>query len=558
MITLNACVIGLDFGTDSVRALLVDAYTGREIFTSVSYYPRWAKGLYCDPAQSQYRQHPLDYLESMEECLLNVLKSNPETVKFIKGISIDTTGSTPVAMNKEGTPLALLPAFESNPNAMFILWKDHTANEEAKEINTLAASWEINFTKYSGGIYSPEWFWAKMLHVLRTDELVAEHAFSWVEHCDWMPAVLTGNTNPLEIKRSRCAAGHKAMWHEDFGGLPSSSFLEKLDPKLKSVRDNLYTQTYTADHSVGVISKAWAEKLGLPKDVVIGVGAIDAHFGAVGAAIEPYTLVKVMGTSTCDMLIAPIDRYRNHLVKGICGQVDGSIIPGALGMEAGQSAFGDVYKWFEQLLAFPLHEILQDTLSTEEIKKAKDAILPKLNEQAALLPVTENDELAIDWINGRRTPYANMDLTGLISGLTLGSNAPRIFKALVEATAFGAKAIVMRFVEEGIPVKKIIVLGGISKKSKFVLQTLADVLQIEIGVVKSEQACALGAAMFAATISGIHADIQKAQHAMSSGFDKTFMPDPAKGKIYEKLFRQYISLGAAVQDKVNFKHQHKA
>ncbi|HZX74166.1 MAG TPA: ribulokinase [Cyclobacteriaceae bacterium] len=544
---MSTYVIGLDFGTDSVRALLVDAHTGKEIGTSVSFYARWAKGLYCDPARSQYRQHPLDYIEGMEECLLNVLKENPEAIKFIKGISIDTTGSTPVAVNNEGKPLALLPAFESNPNAMFILWKDHTANEEAKEINSLAASWETDFTKYSGGIYSPEWFWAKMLHVLRTDKLVAENAFSWVEHCDWMPAVLTGNTNPLELKRSRCAAGHKAMWHEEFNGLPSSSFLEKLDPKLKGVRNHLFTETYTSDQAAGVISKAWAEKLGLPEDVVIGVGAIDAHFGAVGAAIEPYTLVKVMGTSTCDMLIAPIDIYRNHLVKGICGQVDGSIVPGMLGMEAGQSAFGDVYKWFEQLLAFPLNEILQGTLSAEEIKKVIDTILPKLNEQAALLPVTENDELAIDWINGRRTPDANMDLTGMISGLTLGSTAPRIFKALVEATAFGSKAIIMRFIEEGIPVKKVIVLGGISKKSKFVLQTLANVLNVEIGVVKSEQACALGAAMFAATASGIYKDIQQAQQAMSSGFDKTFTPEPAKVKIYEKLYDNYISLGLTAQ-----------
>lgn len=541
---MSAYVIGLDFGTDSVRALLVDALTGKEIATSVSYYSRWAKGLYCDPSRSQYRQHPLDYLESMEACLLTVLKDNPETVKFIKGISIDTTGSTPVAVDKTGTPLALLPAFESNPNAMFILWKDHTANDEAKEINTLAASWKINFTKYSGGIYSPEWFWAKMLHVLRTDKVVAENAFSWVEHCDWMPAVLTGNTNPLELKRSRCAAGHKAMWHEEFNGLPSSSFLEKLDPKLKGVRDNLYTETYTADQSAGVISKAWAGRLGLPEDVVIGVGAIDAHFGAVGAAIEPYTLVKVMGTSTCDMLIAPIDIYKNHLVKGICGQVDGSIIPGMLGMEAGQSAFGDVYKWFEQLLAFPLNEILKTTLSENEIEKIRDAILPILNEQAALLPTTESDELAIDWINGRRTPDANMDLTGMISGITLGSNAPRIFKALVEATAFGSKAIIMRFLEEGIPVKKVIVLGGISKKSKFVLQTLANVLQMEIAVVKSEQACALGAAMFAATVSGIYTDIQQAQRTMSSGFDKTFFPEPAKSKLYEKQYHKYCALGS--------------
>jgi L-ribulokinase len=547
---LSAYVIGLDFGTDSVRALLVDAHSGKEIYTSVSFYSRWAKGLYCDPAHSQYRQHPLDYIESMEACLLRVVNDNPQTVKYIKGISIDTTGSTPVAVDKSGIPLALQPEFASNPNAMFILWKDHTANDEAKEINAKAASWKINFTKYSGGIYSPEWFWAKMLHVLRTDKQVAEHAFSWVEHCDWMPAMLTGNTNPLELKRSRCAAGHKAMWHAEFDGLPSSAFLEHLDARLKGIRDRLYKDTYTAEHTVGVISSAWAEKLGLPEDIVIGVGAIDAHFGAVGAAIEPYTLVKVMGTSTCDMLIAPTATYKNHLVKGICGQVDGSIIPGMLGMEAGQSAFGDVYKWFEHLLAFPLNAIAPGTLPLEEIKKIRDAILPALNEQAALLSVSEHDELAIDWINGRRTPDANMYVTGMIGGLTLGTTAPRIFKALVEATAFGSKAIIMRFIEEGIPVKKVIVLGGISKKSKFVLQTLANVLDMEIAVVHSEQACALGAAMFAATASGIYPDIMHAQQAMSSGFDKTFFPETEKVKVYEKLYKKYSALGIKVQEEI--------
>lgn len=538
-----AHVIGLDFGTDSVRAVIVNAHTGETVSSAVENYPRWAKGLYCDPSTSMYRQHPLDFIESMEKCLLDALAPCQELLDSILGISLATTGSTPVAVDEHGNPLALLPEFASNPNAMFILWKDHTANDEALEINDAAKSWDVDFTKYSGGIYSSEWFWSKMLHVLRNDQAVAKKAFSWIEHCDWMPAVLTGNTAPLEIKRSRCAAGHKAMWHEEFDGLPSEDFLKNVDPLLKGVREKLYSSTYTADEAAGVISAEWAAKLGLRSDVKIGVGAIDAHFGAVGAAIEPYTLVKVMGTSTCDMLIAPIDVYQHHLIRGICGQVNGSIIPGMLGMEAGQSAFGDVYKWFEKLLSFPL-----TGLPEEEYKKIQAAILPELNKQAALLPLREDDEVALDWINGRRTPDADLNLTGIISGITLGTTASRMFKSLVEATAFGSKAIIMRFKEEGVPVNKVIALGGISKKSTFVLQTLANVLAVPIEVVKSEQACALGAAMFSATISKVYPDIQTAQKSMSSGFDVTFIPDPEKVAIYEVLYARYIKLGTHAND----------
>lgn len=540
---MSSYVIGLDFGTDSVRAMVVNAHTGKVVSTAVEIYPRWAKGLYCDPSASMYRQHPMDFIESMEKCLLNVLTPCQELLNNILGISLATTGSTPVAVNGEGTPLALLPEFATNPNAMFILWKDHTAIAEAKEINDAAKIWDVDFTKYSGGIYSPEWFWAKMLHVIRTDNEVASKAFSWVEHCDWMPAVLTGNTAPLELKRSRCAAGHKAMWHEEFNGLPSEEFLEKLDPLLKGMREKLYNSTFTADVTAGVISGTWAAKLGLRPDVKIGVGAIDAHFGAVGASIEPYTMVKVMGTSTCDMLIAPIDVYQHHLIKGICGQVNGSIIPGMLGMEAGQSAFGDVYKWFEQILSFPLTIMSSGMMADEECKKMQALILPELNKQAALLPLTAEDEVALDWINGRRTPDADLNLKGVIGGITLGTTAPRIFKALVEATAFGAKAIIMRFKEEGVPVKKVIVLGGISKKSAFVLQTLANVLEVPIEVVKSDQACALGAAMFSATISKVYPDIQSAQKAMTSGFDAIFNPEPEKASIYKILYAKYIELG---------------
>jgi L-ribulokinase len=555
----QAYVIGIDYGTDSVRSIIVDATNGKEISSSVFHYPRWKDGKYCDPAKNQFRQHPLDYLEGLELTIKEALSKSPSgTAEKIKGISVDTTGSTPVAVNKEGTPLSLTSGFEENPNAMFILWKDHTAIKEAEEINQLAKSWGgEDYTKYSGGVYSSEWFWSKILHTLRIDKNVREAAFSWVEHCDWIPAVLTGNTDPLQIKRSRCAAGHKAMWHEAFGGLPSEEFLIKLDPLLKGLRNRLYKDTYTSDVKVGTLSSDWAKRLGLSKDVVVGVGAFDAHMGAVGAQIEPYTLSKVIGTSTCDMLIAPNEEIKDKLVSGICGQVDGSISPGMLGMEAGQSAFGDIYAWFQQVLMWPIKNIFAQTTLLDDQTKEKlisemsEKIIPELTKQAERIPISESGPLALDWMNGRRTPDANQLLKGAITGLSLGSDAPRIFKALVEATAFGAKKIVDRFISEGIKINGVIALGGVAKKSPFVIQTVADVLNMKIKVAKSEQSCALGAAMFAAVSSGIYTSLEKAQDAMGSGFEIEYTPIPENVEKYRVLYEKYSKLGQFIEHELN-------
>jgi len=539
-------VIGVDYGTDSVRALLVHAGTGEILGTHVHEYARWKQGLYCDPIQSQFRQHPLDYREGLEESIKGALTEASEAVKAaVVGISIDTTGSTPVAVDQTGTPLALRPDFAENPNGMFILWKDHTANAEADEINALANRWDTDFTKYVGGIYSSEWFWAKILRTLRVDASVREHAFSWVEHCDWISAVLTGQTDPLTMKRSRCAAGHKAMWHEEFQGLPSEAFLTTLDPLLAGLRDRLYRDSYTSDVAMGTLSAEWAEKLGLSPQVTIGVGAFDCHMGAVGAQITPYTFVRVMGTSTCDMLIAPKEEIGHLLIRGICGQVDGSIIPGMLGMEAGQSAFGDVYAWFQRVIVGPVRELLGEEAADELAQK----LIPTLSEKAAQLPVTENDAVAVDWFNGRRTPDANHTLKGAITGLNLGSDAVLIFKALVEATAFGSKAIVERFLSEGVPIKQVIAIGGVAKKSPFVMQTLCDVLNMPIRIAASDQACALGAAMCAAVAAGVHPTMEAAQAAMGSGFDTTYEPRPEVVAVYAKLYQQYQRLGGSLETK---------
>ena len=549
-------VIGVDYGSDSVRSVIIDSKDGAELASSVFYYPRWQKGLYCNPAKNQFRQHPLDYIEGLQQSIKNCIQKagGADIAAAIKAIAVDTTGSSPVAVNKQGIPLALLPEFENNPNAMFVLWKDHTSVKEAMQINKHAAQYETNYLKYCGGIYSSEWFWAKLLHILRADEAVKEACYSWVEHCDWIPFLLTGGTDVAEMKRSRCAAGHKALWAEEFDGLPPNEFFTALDPALDGFTERLYEKTYTSDQVAGNISAEWAERLGLNSEVLIGVGAFDAHMGAVGGQIEPYHLSKVMGTSTCDILAVPIADIEGKLIKGICGQVNGSVIPGMLGLEAGQSAFGDTYAWFKELLSWPVKNLLQnssviDTTTAAALEQELlDKLIPELSKQASLLPKTDNDELALDWLNGRRTPDANQELKGAIRNLSLGSDAPRVFRALVEATCFGAKNIVDRFIEEGIPVKGIIGIGGVAKKSPFVMQTMANVLNMPIRIHQFEHTCALGAAMFAAVVAGIYPSVEAAMKGMGSGFDKEYTPEPENVPYYENRFLKYKQLGNLIEN----------
>ncbi|MTB50429.1 ribulokinase [Lewinella sp. W8] len=528
--------LGLDFGTDSVRALLVDVSSGQEVGTGVSYYPRWKAGKYCQASLSQFRQHPQDYVDGLVAAVKAALADAPAgTADEVVGIAVDTTGSTPVAVDASGTPLALREEFRDNPNAMFVLWKDHTAIQEAEEINNLCRNWETDYTKYEGGIYSSEWFWAKILHVLRTDEGLRAAAHSWVEHCDWIPFLLTGGKDIKQMLRSRCAAGHKALWHPEWGGLPPEEFLTELDPLLAGLRDRLYVDTHTSDVVAGLLSDDWAGRLGLPAGIPVSVGAFDAHMGAVGGEIKPFYLSRVMGTSTCDILVIPDDHpAAKKLVRGICGQVDGSVIPQMLGLEAGQSAFGDVLAWFTDLLSWGRPEA------------SKGALIAELSRAAADLP-PGGEEIAVDWFNGRRTPDANQRLRGAIAGLNLGSDAPRVFRALVEAICFGARHIVSRFESEEIPVEGIIGLGGVAKKNPFVMQTLANVLNRPIQVARSEQTCALGAAMFAAVAAGVHPDVPAAVSAMGSGFDATYHPEPDRVKYYEEKYTRYRQLGAAAE-----------
>ncbi|MDR2058285.1 MAG: ribulokinase [Dysgonamonadaceae bacterium] len=521
-------VIGIDYGTDSCRALIVDAISGEEIAAAVKNYPRWSAGKYCDPQANQYRQHPLDYTETLIDSVREALSKSPEDVaENVVGISFDTTGSTSVLIDKRGTPLALLSEFSENPNAMFILWKDHTAIGEAAEINRLAKQWPTDYTMYSGGIYSGEWVWAKMAHVLHDDRetlqatSLREAAYSWVEHCDWMTALLTGNTKPEKMLRSRCAAGHKAMWHASWDGLPSEEFITAFEPLLSGIRSRLYTHTQTGGTFAGCLTSEWAAKLGLTAKVAVGVGALDCHAGAVGAQIKSGTFVRVMGTSTCDVMVVPNEQMQGKLISGICGQVDGSVIEGMIGLEAGQSAFGDIYAWFSKLVGKSISEL---TLEAEK------------------LPVSETI-IATDWLNGRRTPDANQALTGTITGLTLGATPAMIFRSLVEATAYGSKAIIDCFAENHIHIEEVIAIGGISRKSPFVMQILANVLDMPIKVAKAEQACALGAAMFAAVAAGVYADVAQAQTGMGKGIGRVYTPNAERCAVYSKLYQKYLDWG---------------
>jgi L-ribulokinase len=556
-------VLGLDFGTDSARAVVVNAENGQEEAVAVAEYSRWSSGLYCDAASDQYRHHPLDYIEALESAVNKALKQLPDSgKKNIAGIGIAATGSTPCAVDKEGAPLALNERFAENPNAMFILWKDHTAIASAEKINETAKNWGgTDFTSYSGGIYSAEWFWAKILHVYEQDQEMARAAFSWVELCDWLPALLSGITDPLQIKRSRCAAGHKAMWHQSWNGLPDEKFLALLAPELAALKPRLYNETYTSDQLAGRLSPYWAKRLNLQPGIAIAVGALDAHMGAVGGGITPGTLVKIMGTSTCDILVCSPTLLGERPMEGICGQVDGSVIPGLIGLEAGQSAFGDVYAWFKELLAWPLKMMAQESQSTAGemaavlAEKAEKAILDKLSEEAATLDPAQSTVLALDWLNGRRTPYANQKLKGALTGLTLGTTAPAVFRSLVEATAFGSKAIIDHFHQKGLTINEVIALGGIPKKSPLVIQIAADVLNKPIKVVRSGEACALGAAMFGAVAAGLFQSVKLAQEQMQSGFSETYSPRPSYVKIYQKKYEDYLRLAAAAEANFSIKKE---
>ncbi|MEI2274681.1 ribulokinase [Sphingobacterium sp. ML3W] len=540
----NKYVIGVDFGTDSVRAMLMDTVTGKILSSSVCLYERWHKGLYCDAGSSQFRQHPSDYIEGLTSAVKSCLQTvDPEVRQSIGALSMAMTGSTPVAVDEQGTALALLDTFKENPNAMFVLWKDHTAIHEAAEINVVGKKDHQGYLRYVGGIYSSEWYWAKLLHVLRVDPAVREACYTWVEHSDWMPFLLVGGNDANQMKRNVCAAGHKALWSPAFGGLPDTKFFNEIDPMLGTYAERFGDSVYTATESAGYLCAAWAERLGLSTDVQIGIGSIDAHVGAVGGEIKPYYISKVIGTSTCDMMVVPKPEMEGVFVEGICGQVEDSIIPGMVGLEAGQSAFGDVFSWFKDLLLWPAKLNSSADFSTV-YEHLETELLKELNRTAAQLPLHIDDPFALDWFNGRRTPDAVPTLKGLIGGLSLGTTAPAIFSALVEATCFGSRAIMERIESEGVRVEGINAIGGIASKSPFAMQMMADILNRPIHIAATEQVCALGACMFAAVVSNSYDTIEEAAARMGKGDKEIVQPRPEYRAHFDHRYAQYLRYGA--------------
>jgi L-ribulokinase len=547
-------IIGMDFGTDSVRALLAHAGTWREIAVAVSEYRRWSEGLYCDGSQARLRQHPLDYLEGMERVLRRVVSQCPDP-EAIRAISVDTTASTPCLVDRELTPLSLTPGYETDPDAMFVLWKDHTAQCESGQITSLCARGEVNYASHSGGYYSSECFWAKVLHLLRSSQRLRRDAWAAIELCDWIPSVLTGCRSMEELRIGKCVAGSKMMWSGEWGGYPPEEFFAELDPAIAMIRNRLPAETYGCDSPAGVISALWAEKLGLSRNLLVGVGNIDAHSGAVGAGIGRGRVVLNLGTSSCYMAVMPSGKDEIGLIDGIFGQVDGSILPGMVGFEAGMSAFGDVYAWFRRLLCWPLDDELSETFAFEDRRMAVgrivDGLLDRLAEAAARLPLRYDAPIATDHLNGRRTPYPCSRLTGSLVGLNLSTSAPEIYYAFAEATAFATKAIIDHLSTNGVDIEQLVAIGGIAQKSPFVMQLLADVTGMRLHICGGSNSCAMGAVINGATLSGVYESVEDAQKALCPHTVRAYEPDRSKAEILSLRYGSYRALGAFCEDRLS-------
>jgi L-ribulokinase len=531
-----AYTIGLDYGTNSARCVVVNVANGAEIGTAIFGYPTGKAGIILDSKDANVaRQNPADYIKAIESTVKAALKQAAKTDKKFSaakviGIGVDTTGSTPIPVDKNGTPLAFSPKFKNNPNAMAWLWKDHTSYKEAAQITELAKKTHPEYLAKCGGTYSSEWFFSKVLHCLNVDKKVFDAAYSWVECADYIPAVLVGDTKPENLKCSRCAAGHKAMFNENWGGVPAKSFLGKLNPKLGALRDRLYKKTYPVDVAAGGLCKQWAKKLGLPDGIPVAVGAFDAHLGAVGSGIKYGTLVKIIGTSTCDIIVSPIKgKFKD--IPGICGIVDGSVLPKHWGLEAGQSAVGDIFNWYVDYI----QPGGKSAGSHEELTK-----------KAATLKPAQSGLLALDWNNGNRTILIDQRLTGLLVGQTLHTRPEEIYRALIEATAFGALTIINRFEEYGVKINEVVNCGGIAEKNSMLMQIYADVTGRTMKVSRSSQSCALGSAIAAAVVAGKKAggyeNFASAQKAMCGVKAKTYKPNPKSQKVYAKLYKLYKKL----------------
>jgi L-ribulokinase len=525
----NLFTLGVDYGTNSVRCLIVRCADGAEFGSCVVNYPSGHQGILLDPKDHNLaRQNPADYLFGLEKSIKGALAQAKKKKGFsadqVVGIGVDTTGSSPIPVDAQNRPLALSAKWRKNLAAQCWLWKDHTSWQEAAQITALAAQHRPAFIAKCGNTYSSEWFWSKIWRCLKTAPKVFDAAYSWVEFADWVPSVLAGVTDPREVKRGVCAAGHKGLYADEWGGLPDKEFLSMLDPKLADLRDRLFDVAHDASEPAGALCVPWAEKLGLKAGIPIAMGEFDVHYGAIGSGVREGTIVKVIGTSTCDCGVVSLDKPVAD-IPGICGIVKGAILPGFYGIEAGQSAVGDIFKWW-----------------VEVICQGNDALHGKLTREAAKQKPGQSGLLALDWNNGNRTILVNPMLSGLLLGQTLHTSQADVYRALIEATAFGARAIIERIKEYGVPIERVVCAGGIADKNPMLMQIYADITGCTMQVAGSTQACALGSAIAAAVLAGAHKDFPSAQAAMTWVKPKQYQPKAANQKTYDQLYRLYRQL----------------
>ncbi len=521
--------LGIDYGTNSVRALVVRCSDGKELGTCVIGYPSGKQGVLLDPKDHNLaRQHPGDHLAGLEKSVRGALEAAGKTKGFcaadIIGMGVDTTGSSPIPVDASNRALGMASKWRKNLNAQCWLWKDHTSWQEAARITELAARHRPQFIAKCGNTYSSEWFWSKIWRCLKVAPEVFDAAYSWVEFCDWVPSVLAGVRDPKAIRRGICAAGHKALYCDEWGGLPDKEFLSMMDPKLAALRDRLYERAYDATAAAGALCPEWAERLGLPVGIPIAIGEMDVHYGAIGSGIAEGTLVKVIGTSTCDCAVVPAKKKVAD-IPGICGIVKGAILPGFFGIEAGQSAVGDIFKWW-----------------IESVCEGDAALYGKLEKEVAGQAPGQSGLLALDWNNGNRTILVDPMLTGLLLGTTLHTTRAEIYRALIEGTAFGARAIIERIEKYGVPVRRVVCAGGIAEKSPMLMQIYADVTGRTMQVAGSSQACALGSAISAAVLAGGFRNFPAAQKAMTSVKPREYKPRLAERKVYDRIYRLYMDV----------------
>ena len=547
-------VMGLEFGTDSARALMVNAINGKEIDTEVAYYPRWMDGKYTNKSIAQFRHHPQDYIESLQKCVRAVTDRHQELVDAIVSISLDTTASTPCLVDKTCTPLAMKKEYSDNPDAMFVVWKDHTGQPEADEINALIAKQPVNYSLHTGNFYSAENYWCKVLHTLRHSPELQKEAYSAIEICDYIPALLTGCTDASKVKFGHCCAASKLMWAEEWGGYPPAEFFKQLDPVLIPILEHLPNDNYSCEKSIGTLTAEWAEKLGLKEGVIIGAGNVDSHSGGVGGGITYGTMVMNLGTSACFMSVMPKEEMGNTIVEGIFGQVDGSILSNMVGFESGLSSFGDDFAWFKNLMSWPVKAIVGKDTSIDEttkqrlIEAAEDNILREAAKEAEKLNITIDTPLATDWFNGRRAPYTNNTLTAAVTGLNLSTTAAEIYYAIAEATAFATKSCIDHNAKYGVITNKLIGIGGIAQKSPFVVQLLSDAVNMPIEVSDCKQAGTLGSVIHATVAAGLYPSVAEAQKVLCKPASQRYQPDPQRHALLERRYERYKALGMFTED----------